>query len=270
MRKLTNILLIFIVSVLITGCEDVVEIELEESEPRLVVEASIEWLKDTEGNFQSIKLSSTSGYYEEDAPVITNARVRIVDTEGNVFIFDHISEGIYRNSYFRPHLNMEYQLQIEYQEEFYTANETFIPVVDLDYIEQTNGGGLEGDEIEIKAYYTDPANEPNYYMFTFRNERATFEIYEDEFTDGNQIFGYFSNEDIETGDELYIELAGISRSYYDYLFILRSQIGTNAGGPFETKPATVKGNIINQTNRNNYALGYFRLSQVVEADFTVD
>ncbi|MDT0644513.1 DUF4249 domain-containing protein [Zunongwangia sp. F363] len=270
MKKLGNLFLLFIVFMLIYGCEDVVEIELEESEPRLVVEASIEWLKNTGGNFQSVKLSTTSGYYEEEAPAVTNAQVKIIDEAGKVFNFEHTSDGIYQNNNFEPQLNMEYQLEIKYEDEVYTAQETLIPVVNLDFVEHTSSGGFEGEQVEIKAYYTDPADEVNFYMFTFRDEKATFEIYEDEFTNGNQIFGYYSNEDIEPGDEIYIELAGISRSYYEYLFILRSQIGTNAGGPFETRPATVKGNIINQSNRSNYALGYFRLSQVVETDYVVD
>ncbi|WP_373058653.1 DUF4249 family protein [Zunongwangia sp. H14] len=270
MKKIIIIVTAFITIMLSSSCEDVVEINLDQSKPRLVVEASIEWLKNTQGNFQSVKLSTTSDYYEEEAPAVTTARVQIVDSEDHVFVFNHVSDGIYQNSYFEPQLNMRYQLQVEYKDEVYTATEIFVPVVDLDYVEQTENGGFNGEQIELKAYYTDPANETNYYLFTFKDEKASFEIYEDEFTDGNQIFGYYSNEDIEPGDEIYIELAGISRSYYQYLFLLRSQIGTNAGGPFETKPATVKGNVVNQTNKENYALGYFRLSQVVETSYIVN
>ena len=33
-------------------------------------------------------------------------------------------------------------------------------------------------------------------------------------------------------------------------------------GPFQTPAATVKGNIINTTNADNFALGYFAIGQV--------
>ncbi|MDT0649584.1 DUF4249 domain-containing protein [Autumnicola edwardsiae] len=256
--------------ILLISCEDVVEVDLKESEPRLVIEASVKWIKGTQGNMQSIRLSTTSPFYEQETPPVTNAQVQITDEDGVVYVFQHTSEGIYQNFYFNPVLEMQYQLSVQHNEQLYTATETLIPVVDIDFVEQTTNGGFNGDEIEIKTYYTDPADAENYYFFSFKEERTTFEIYEDEFTNGNQIFGYYSDEDLEAGDQVSIEMAGISRPYYEYLFILRSQIGTNAGGPFETKPATLKGNIVNQTNQENYPLGYFQLSQVDTASYVVE
>ena len=43
--------------------------------------------------------------------------------------------------------------------------------------------------------------------------------------------------------------------------ILVSIAGSNVGGPFQSPPATVKGNIVNVTNKENYPLGYFSLSE---------
>ena len=62
---------------------------------------------------------------------------------------------------------------------------------------------------------------------------------------------------------------GISEQFYNYMFILLQQNSEEGGGPFETQPATVRGNCINQTNSKNYPLGYFRLSQVDEFIYTV-
>ena len=162
-------------------------------------------------------------------------------------------------------LNNSYYLEILYNGQIYTASEKFIPVTTIDYVEQTEDGGFSGKDIEIKAYYTDPAETEDYYLFKFYDGDVNLEFYEDEFTNGNQIFGYFSNDNIKENDIIQIEMQGISKNYYEYLFILRSQVGSNDGGPFETMPATVKGNIVNQTNRSNFPYGYFRLS---EADST--
>ncbi|MCM8570681.1 DUF4249 domain-containing protein [Gramella jeungdoensis] len=252
------------------SCEDVVNIDLEENDPRLVIEASIIWEKGTVGTNQRILISETSGFYEEERKGVEDAQVKIISENGDIFNFAHSEEGIYSNTVFRPELNMRYDLEVTYENEIYTASETLIPVTDIDYVEQTESGGFSGEDIEIKAYYTDPADEENYYLFEFSNESINLEFYEDEFTNGNQIFGYYSTEDIEPGDLIEIELQGISKDYYEYLFILRSQIGSNEGGPFETMPATVKGNIINQTNRDNYPFGYFRLSEMDYTNYTVE
>ncbi|MFD1096570.1 DUF4249 domain-containing protein [Salegentibacter chungangensis] len=262
---------IFLITTLVfTSCEKVVDIPLENSEPRLVVEASLLWEKGTEGNVQKIKLSTTSPFYNEGNPPVEDAQVSVYSENGEEFQFVHNMDGHYINQNFRPELNAEYRLEIEYKDQVYSASETMVPVSDIEYIEQTKNGGFNGDDIEIKVFYKDPPDERNYYLFLFRDDKATLEIYEDEFTDGNLIFGYYSNEDIEQGDEINIEMAGISKAYYEYLFILRSQVGGNNGGPFETKPATVKGNILNETNRQNYAFGYFRLSQTDTTIYTVE
>ena len=269
MRKfLSYIIIIFVFG--LSSCEEVIQVDLEEAEPKLVIEASILWMKGTDGNFQNIKLSKTTPFYEDELAAVNNASVKIMSQEGEIFDFEHQENGVFINTNFDPVLNETYTLEILYEDEIYTASEVLLPVVPIDYVEQKQSGGFAGDEYEIKAYYTDPVAEENYYLFKFFNEDVSLEFYEDEFTNGNQIFGYYSDEDIEIGDNIGIEIQGISKSYYEYLFILRSQVGTNEGGPFETMPATVKGNIINRSNPDNYPFGYFRLSEVDSATYTVE
>lgn len=259
----------FILGVSMISCEEVVNIPLEESEARVVIDASIEWVKDSEGNNQFIKIFKTTPFYEEDTDAVVNAQVKVFSEDGNSFVFQHQQEGIYTNTNFRPELNMQYELEIIIDNEIYKATESLIPVVNIDYVEQLDSGGFTGEDIEIKAFYTDPAATEDYYLFKFRNEDVNLEFYEDEFSNGNQIFGYYSTEDIEPGDEIEIEIQGISEKYYEFLFILRSQGGSNQGGPFETMPATVRGNIINTTNPDNYPYGYFRLSEVDSTIYVV-
>ncbi len=268
MYKARNILSLLLVVVLLS-CEEVVDIDLKESEPRLVIEASVTWVKDTDGSHQQIKLSTTAPFYEEDNPGVEDAVVKIF-TEGEEFNFRHSEAGMYQNHNFRPVLNQSYELEILHENEIYSATGELIPVTDIDFIEQTSGGGFSGDEIEIKVFYTDPVNVNNFYLFSFRNTNLALEIYDDTFNDGNQIFGYYSNEDIEPGDKMNIQMEGISKAYYEYLFALRSQAGRNGGGPFETQPATVRGNIKNKTNPDNYALGYFRLSEADTINYIVE
>ncbi|MCH4824160.1 DUF4249 domain-containing protein [Gramella lutea] len=269
MKKVFPYISIILVFVFIS-CEEVIQVDLEESEPRLVIEASIIWYKDTNGTEQVIKITETTPFYQEDPAFVENATVKVFSEDGEIFEFAYNRNGEYRNSDFNPDIGLEYELEVNHEEEIYTAMETMVPVTSIDFVEQSESGGFSGEDIEIKAYYTDPVDEENYYLFKFFNEDTSLEFYEDEFTNGNQIFGYYSDEDIEVNDIIEIEMQGISKEYYEYLFILRSQVGSNEGGPFETMPATVKGNIINESNPENYPFGYFRLSEADATTYTVE
>jgi hypothetical protein len=46
--------------------------------------------------------------------------------------------------------------------------------------------------------------------------------------------------------------------------------GSSGGSPFSTPPATLRGNIINQSNENDYPLGYFHLSEIDTRNYTVN
>jgi len=270
MRKLIAILLLIV----FTSCEDVIDVNLNTTEPRLVIEASINWFKNTAGNEQQVKLSLSAPFFDDEIPPANGAIIEITDTNNNVFNFveDGIT-GIYRNSNFSPVLNDMYSLTIEYNGETYTATETLKSVSSIDYIEQNNDGGFSGEDIELKAYYTDPLNEENYYYFEFISDIPvipTLEVYNDEFTNGNQIFGFYTEEDLEPGDEVIIRNYGVSERFYEFMFILLQQGSEDGGGPFETQPATVRGNCINESNPENSPYGYFRLSEVDELVYIVE
>ena len=261
-------------SLTINSCEEPIDLNLNTSEPKLVIEASINWIKGTSGNEQEIKLSLSAPYYDLETPPASNAFVSIFDSNNNEYIFtEEGSTGIYKNNSFIPVLNATYSLIINYDGETYSASEILKSVVPIDYVEQKNDGGFSGNETELKVYYTDPANIENYYFFEFRNNFnaiPTLEVYNDEFTDGNQIFGFYTEEDLTSGHEVVIRNNGISKSFYEYMHILLQQNSDEGGGPFETIPATVRGNCINETNPDNFPFGYFRLSEVDEITYIVE
>ncbi|GGW65184.1 uncharacterized protein DUF4249 [Winogradskyella epiphytica] len=263
----------FIALTFLFSCQDVIDVDLNETAPRLVIEASINWFKNTPGNEQTIKLSLSAPFFQDSIPPANGATIQITDANNNVFNFiEEGNTGIYITHDFIPVIDQEYTLVIDYNNETFTATETLKSVVPIDYVEQNNEGGFSGEDIELKAFFMDPANIDNYYFFEFISDIPvvpTLAVYEDTFTDGNANFGFYTEEDLEAGDHVTIRNYGVSKQFYEFMFILLQQGGQEGGGPFETQPATVRGNCINTTNSEHYPFGYFRLSEVDELIYTI-
>jgi len=248
MKKAKQIIALISI-ILLSSCEEVVQIDLKTSPPKLVVEASINWLKNSTGNLQSIKLTTTTDFYNNTIPTVSGAEVFIKNSSNTIFYFDEIPQtGEYVCTNFEP----------------YTATEVLKSVAPITEITQNNEGGFSGNDIEIKTYYSDPINETNYYLYKYEYSNQPIPDYyadEDTFFQGNSFFSISQNNEIKSGDEIVVTHYGISEAYYNYMNVLLSIAGNTGGSPFQSPPATVRGNIINTTNPKNYALGYFSLSE---------
>lgn len=256
---------ILLLSFLLISCEEVIDVNLDTDSPRLVIEASINWLKGTSGNVQKIKLTTTTGYFNSVIPVVSGATIFITNSSNTQFNFiETPATGVYICSNFTPVINETYTLTVVHNGATYTATEKLKSVSPISEIVQNNEGGFTGKNIEIKTYYTDPANETNYYLYQYNYSNQTKKNYyadEDTFFQGNKFFSISQNDDLKTGDEITVSHYGISKAYYNYINVIVSIAGGNGGGPFQSPPATVRGNIINTTNTTNYPLGYFAVSE---------
>lgn len=264
MKKILFPVLLAFIS-LFSSCEEVVNIDLDTAPPRLVVEASIIWIKGSSGNAQKIKLTTTTGYYDTEIPVVTGANVTVTNSDNVVFNFVEIPEtGEYACTNFVPEIGENYTMTIIHNGETYTANETFQSLAPITRIEQNNEGGFTGNEIEIKAYFDDPAGEDNYYLYKYQYSNETtvsYNVDDDRFFQGNEFFSRSQNDDLKKGDVIDLTHFGASKQYYNYMNILIGIVGSNSGSPFQTPPATIRGNVKNITNPQNYALGYFALGE---------
>lgn len=265
---------ILVLTVLIAlGCEDVITVNAPIAPPRLVIEASLNWYKGTLGNYQFIKLSQSVPYFDTQILPASDAEVTVTDSSNNTFLFtESENKGIYLTYNFIPKIDETYTLTIKYQNETYIGTEQLKSVTPIIRVAQENDQGFSGDETELKAYYQDPENEKNFYFFEFiidKNLLIDLEVYNDEFTNGNEIFGFFSNDDLNPGDEVIIRNYGVSQRYYEFLFLLLQQKNDDSGGPFETQPASIRGNCVNVTNPDNYPFGYFRASEVDQYNYII-
>jgi hypothetical protein len=268
-----NIINLLIASIFLFGCTEVVDIPLDTESPRLVIEASIKWQKGTSGNVQKIKLSTTSDFYTNDVPVVSDATVVVKNSSNIIFDFTEVANtGVYVCSNFAPVLNETYTLTIVSKGKTYTATETLKPVAEIVNVTQEIIQGFEGEVIRVRANYLDTAATEDYYLFNYKYPnkiKPDFYVSDDKFYNGNLFFSTSFGDDAKQNDMIKISHFGISRGYYDYLNILLNLAGNQGGGPFQAPPVTVRGNIINTTNTEDFPFGYFSLSETEIREYTV-
>ena len=147
------------------------------------------------------------------------------------------------------------------------------PVAKISRTDQKSNGGILKDEYEVSFYFLDPLNVENYYLAKFIPNYLKVPTYytsDDRFADGKENFWNYSDKDLKPGSTLTFTHSGISKRYYNYMSVLISVAGgSGGGGPFQTPAGTVRGNLVNQSNIDNYALGYFNLSETETIVYTV-
>ena len=257
-----------------TSCTDVIEVDVPEAPPRLVIEASMDWEKGSSGNEQLIKLSTSTPFF--DNLVETPVRGAVVsvtnDADNTEVLFIDENNGNYSTNEFVPIMGQSYTLNILHDNEMYRATETMTPVTEITSVFQSRENGFDNDALEVNIEFNDPKDIENFYLSKFQRRGDLLQTLidvKDEFTDGNKISIFYEklqNDDTgETefvpGDIVDINLLGLSEQYYNYIQLLIQQSG-GVGGPFSTTPAEIKGNCTNLTNPENYAFGYFRLAEV--------
>ncbi len=268
-----NIFIIVSLLFILVSCEDVVIVPLNTADAKLVIDANIKWNKTNTGAIQSIKLSLTSDFYSNTVPPANGALVYVTNSANTQFIFNEVgTTGEYTCTNFVPLSNENYTLTVNYKGQIYTATDTLLPTPPILNVAQETLPSFTGTRIEVKFFFQDPASQNNYYLINFKSNTELLPRYapiRDEFFQGNLMFGRFSNDDIKAGDNLFMSVQSISNRYYTYFQKLNEIAGTNGGAPFSTPPATIRGNIINQTDVNNFPLGYFAITELASRNYMV-
>ncbi len=273
--------IVFLV-IFFTSCTDVIDLEVPVAPPRLVIEASIDWEKETIGNYQEIKLSLSTPYFDNlTNDFVTGASVKIINNQDKTeFVFTDLKNGKYTTNEFIPVMNQSYTLEVVYENEVYLATETMTSVTNITDVFQSTDNGFDKDALEVNVAFNDPKDEVNFYLAIFQRRGDPFQSLfdtNDEFTNGNEMIVFYekiTDEDtgeteFEPGDIVDISLLGISEAYFNYMRLVIEQ-SRGSGGPFSTIPAEVKGNCFNITTSENYAFGYFRLAEVDRTVYTFE
>lgn len=266
MKKL--IILTGILFIVLSGCTEKIEIELDETYTRLVVDGSI---TSEPGTHYVILTTSTSYYYNEAPPPVTGADVEIFDNQGNTVNLSELSPGKYATpSDFAAVPGRVYTLDISLKDEInghshYTAVSEVYPIGPIDSIglvHQPNWG--EAGFYEVTCYYQDPPTQ-DFYLFNIykngikltdtiaNNIVSSDEFYNGSYTNGIGV-GYLDQakerEKLNKNDTITFQGCKITEEYYDFIVALQSEVWFQ-DPLFSGPPANVKGNV------SNGAFGFF-------------
>lgn len=269
-------------AVIFSSCERDISIKLHSTEPKLVVEGTIE-----NGRPPIVYLSRSVGYFSRITPdVLENSFVH----DANVFVSNGIlthklkeyeipAAGGYNIYYFSidssdlstaftGQLNSNYSLKIDWQGKEYMATTTIPGITKKidSLVWQKAPGNNKPDKVELDAVLTDPPGFGDYSRyFTKRNNEPFYpglvSVFDDQIIDGTTYriridrgvnrnnkrsddFMYF-----DKGDTVTLKLCNIDKPTFDFWRTIEFDYAS-AGNPFSS-PTQVAGNI------KGNALGYF-------------
>ena len=270
----------------LTSCEDVIDLELDSVEPRLVIDAALERQINEDGEiveFNKVILSLTTDVFDATpSPVnfadvsITNMsnedvfRMRNVNNRGEFSIWpDGFPVGFPANGMFQVENDVEYKLTVIHEGETYEATEVLNPSVPIDFLLQFEDtrNFKEPQDVAFTIAYTDRPGEGDFYTFNVNN--TNFITTEDTFIiDGAPFdFDYFFED--PPSENLVVYLKGSDQNTNDYVDGITELSDGGGNGPFNTVPFQLKGNIVNTTNADNFPFGYFRVSEVYSSEITL-
>lgn len=260
MKKTTYIKTIILAfsSIFLFSCEKVIDVDLKEAEPRLVIEGNIT----SETETYKVYLSTSGGYFDNTAvQPVENGTVVVSDEDGNSVSLNESSPGVYSTDAFVGVENMNYSLEVSVNGELYTGSDYLPPSIPIDsiyyMIDDFGPPGSEEDppEYRIQCTFTDPVDTANYYRFmTYVNgERIDgnfnpYRVTDDEFFDGNTITLGIRRIPAYPGDVVRIELQSIGFNTYEYFRTLNDALSSGGMGSTPYNPIS---------NLDNGALGYF-------------
>ncbi|MFN8863738.1 MAG: DUF4249 domain-containing protein [Flavobacteriales bacterium] len=270
MKSIKTICVLIATATLFTSCEKEINLDLNNTSPKLVVEGNVLWGIDSVINQQELKISLSANYTgNTDPQPVTNAIVMVSDGT-NTYTYNHIENGVYR-SIFIASTNKTYKLIINFEGDEYNAYETLkaggaaIDSLTVNYFPPALGSP-EGNFITTNT--TDPLNERNFYLWQlYINGQLMINpspgniyraIQKDDFFNGQPLINYlpFDNFPVVTGDTARLHQLNISEQMYNYYY---SIFNLTASSPVsgDVPPGNIRGNILNLDNSERNALGYF-------------
>ncbi|MGB0432051.1 MAG: DUF4249 family protein [Bacteroidia bacterium] len=249
--------------VLFFSCEKVIDVELNEANENIVIEAKF----NTETKNMDVLISKTTAYFNPEAiDFVNDAVVRISNENGQIQELELTGDGNY-SGLVNFELTDSLSIQVDHELGFFSSTSEIVSPSSLSSIEFLKGIGPRGNqegEYIISVEIADNENEENYYMFETKkdgeliNSLRGYDITDDLLVSNGLITYVFIGNTHNVGDSVNLSLMSINKVAYKYFGDL-GQLQNE--GLASASPA----NPVN--NWNNNALGYFMV--FAPTDYTI-
>ena len=217
--------------------------------------------------FNKVKLTTTSDYFSNaPAPTVSNAIVKLFENNDLVetLIEDPNIPGTYRFIH-DPEVGASYHLEIEALDNFYeTDPQVYNAVPPLLGVKAVYKSNFLQDScafyLGIDTYEKQGLGDHYRWMFYINNEYVDNPVFistfDDAQIDGLCLFDFdvYGNE-LRLGDTIVVFQIRTNEGYSNFINSIRNQTAF-VGGPFDTPPAPIRGNLKNVTTGKE-AFGYF-------------
>ena len=282
---------------LLMACEDVINPDLEDADPVLVVDA---WINTNPGE-QLIKLTQTQPYFDNRTPQgVRGAQVRVTNrTENRVLLFveDATKAGHYR---WQPASAAErigktgdvFDLRVEAGSNTFVSTTQLgrVPAIDSISFVFEPGNAFFPDSYQAEFWATElPGSGDTYWIKAYKNDTLLLKpseiniAYDAGFSAGGNFDGvtfitpirrginpFDTDEEdnflspYDPGDSVYVEIHSISEAAFNFLNEVVIQIDRPGGFSelFASPLANVSTNINNTNPKGIRAVGFFNVSAI--------
>ncbi len=241
----------------LTSCEKVINVDLNTTEKKYVIEAVIT----DQPNGCKVSVTQTKDFDENNAfNGVSGAQVTIADNNGSPVTLTETSPGVYEASTLTGVSAHTYNLTINVAGQVFTATSTMPALVPFDSLYITERTFFGETNKYATLLYKDPESRGNAYRYIqYVNgvKEKTIFVRDDDLSNGRPIVRtlFFFNEDdeedekkLKKGDNVRVEMLSIDYPVYKYWYSLeQSSTGENQ--------SATPGNPV--TNIQGGALGYF-------------
>ncbi len=248
MKRYTYILAA-VAALVFTSCEKVIDVNLNESDPKLVIEGMI---GDHNGPYYVALTRSVNFDQSNDFPPVKGAEVTITDSEGNTEMLEESLDGLYITNTLQGMPGRSYMCEVIVDGNIYTATSTMPAPIEIDTLTFYDGFFPGTKLVDVK--FQDIPGEDNYFLMLqyqngFEVSDGSFPLESDRLVDGEEItFTFFyEEEEIAPGDTMTYELYVIDEGVYEYFRTL-NQLDNAANSASPANPIS---------NFTNNPLGYF-------------
>ena len=249
MKKVLYILILLFVF----GCEKVIEVDLNEASPTIVIEGNLT----RSPALSSVKISKTGSYFGASViETVSDAKVIIESDIGGEYELQEFEKGVYKSHDIYPQESLTYSLIVEVEGKTYKAVSKLNEAVKIDSISYTYEEGFAFIDAGyyVTLHFTDPVDVSNYYRIKmykdgiYENTMDNFIVFDDRLADGNTLEIRLASRVYLPGEIAKVELISLDKGPYEFFNTFQELISINPGSAAPANPTS---------NFSNGALGYF-------------